>query len=81
MNVFDEITWQGRQFQTDSAAEEKRSLTKRVGYGYTEGRQRMEVSEEERSWHVGLYTLMRSVERNGRDEAVVEQRSEFVLYS
>ena len=52
MSVFDDLILQGRLFQTDGAAQEKDLWPSECVH--TEGRQRMEVSEEARSWWVGL---------------------------
>ena len=54
-NVSDDLTLQGRLFQTDGATQEKDLKPSKCMH--TEGRQRMEVSEEGHSWWVGLRTL------------------------
>ena len=49
----------------------------------TEGRQKTEVSEEERDWRDGFTNCQEfsRVDGSGRMEAVTAQRSEFDLYS
>ena len=52
VSVSDDLTLQGRLFQIDGAASDKHVRPSECVR--TEGRQRMEVPEEERSWRVGL---------------------------
>ena len=59
------------------AANGKKQDEARYGQ-FTEGRQRMEVSEEE---HRFLNFKFSQVDRSGCAEAVVAQRSKLVLYS
>ena len=59
------------------AANGKKQDEERYGQ-FTEGRQRMEVSEEE---HRFLNFKFSQVDRSSRVEAAAAQRSQFVLYS
>ena len=52
VSASDDLTSQGRLLQSDGAAEQNDLWPSKCVR--TEGRQRMEVSEEESSWQVGL---------------------------
>ena len=66
--MFDDLTSQGRLFQTDGAA--RKTGTKKdlcpSECVRIEGRQRMELLEEERNWQVGLsFRTVLSVDCSG----------------